>query len=232
MKAKLISILVAINMFSMTAQVIKETRIDTKDNISCIKLNTLTQVILKNGDSYKVEVETDKQYLPYIKTIQKDSTIEIYTDAPTHTKKMKHCNIYITVPNMPLNIKANAISNIQTTNNLLKIDNLNIDANAIATIKLNLITETFNCVLNAVSTVEIEGASNHSEFHFNAITNCNLSDFKIKDLYLTINSSVTSDFYVSHNFKLDAKSVLNLNIFGHPTILLSQKIKSCSVNIE
>ncbi|MBB3188338.1 GIN domain-containing protein [Microbacter margulisiae] len=205
------------SILHMQAQIVKEVRVNTAGTIHTVKINDVAAVCFLAGSTYKVEIETEKANQPNVTVTETNHQLAIDV---THKLNSKRCIAYITIPNKPVTIIARNVASCYTSpNSTLELDNLQFDARSVASIKMNLISNVFNCTFNAVAYAEMTGSANRCKFDFTSTTDIKMGNFKIKDLDLTAHSGISMSLYVSKQLKSDVNNVMHFDLAGHPLII-------------
>ncbi len=173
------------------------------DNFDAIKVSGARTVILNQGDSFSVEVETDSNLHEYITLEVKNGTLDFGFNTKK-IKKYKELNFYVTAPDYK-NIKASGASEV-TSNGSLNGDKLQIDVSGASELDLDADYTTIITKLSGASDVVLSGTAITS-----TVTCSGASEFQGKNLVAT--NSIVSASGASNCF-VNAKSNLTYEASG------------------
>ncbi len=205
-------ILALLIVFPLNAQFVKGNGEITKqmhniDSFNSIKVGGARNIILSQGDSFSVEVETDSNLQEYITLEVKDNTLYF----GFNTKKIKKyttLKYYVTAPDYK-SIKVSGASSV-TSNGTLVGDQLELITSGASDVKLDVDYKNIVTKVSGASDVTLSGKAVSS-----TVTSSGASEFRGKNLDAensVVIASGASECYVA------AKSNLTYESSGSSTV--------------
>lgn len=199
----------------MRTNITNSIHFETIDHISIVEIFNIPIICLRNGENFKIEVETEEGNQLNVSVERNENKIRINFLNDGYSE---HFIIYITIPNNSLRmLLKNVISLYTDETTQLIIDDFNLDAESVTNISMEYVSHSkFICNLACVTNVEINGSANECVFDFQNTTNVKMKKFKIHNLELKLNNCVEVDFCVFETIKTNLNNIISINIEGNP----------------
>lgn len=182
-------------------------------SFSNIDVKSIGNLSIEMGDTSKVIVETDENIQENIITTINNNTLFVYAKGSIQTHK---CNIKITCNKLD-KLKIQSCGNL-TSSNILTFPNLDINAQSIGNILLNLETQQLNLNFKSIGNISLQGKVTNADIKLQSINT--LQAFKCPINYLNIfgKSLNTIDINVVKELNIEAYSTASIHLKGKPAI--------------
>lgn len=186
-----------------------------------IVLNGIVNLFLKQGDNEKVEIETDKNLIPYIEIKSSDKTLEITTGKNADIKSSTKLNAYITLKNIN-EIELNSVGNLKSTGKL-ELNDINIESNSIGNIELDIDCNKLILECNSIGNVTLSGNADNVDIQQNSIGNVKAFDLKADKLKIENNSIGNSEVYSDKEIYITLNGTGNISYSGSAAVKKLEK---------
>lgn len=199
--------------------VVKETKI--VEPFDKIELNGIVNVYLKQGENEKVEIETDKNLIPYIEIKSRNQTLEITTREKTEIKSSTKLNVYVTLKDLN-EIELNSIGNLMTIGKL-ELNDLEVENNSIGSITLEINCNKLTLESNSIGNVTLSGNADNVDIRQNSIGNIKAFDLKADKLKIESNAVGNSEVYSEREIYITLNGTGNITYKGNAVVKALEK---------
>lgn len=169
-------------------------------------------VIVKQGSSQRVEVETSSNAMDKLKTEVKGDKLKIFFEG--RVKRMKNATVYLTVKNLT-GIYASGGSDVESDGEL-KFRDLKINSSGGSDVELDLYCNYLNINTSGGSDVELNGRADEMELQASGGSDFDGYGFKVKKAKVSASGGSDSNIYVTEDLTVSASGASDVNFKGDP----------------
>ncbi|MBV6478967.1 MAG: hypothetical protein HGGPFJEG_01727 [Ignavibacteria bacterium] len=199
--------------------VVKETKY--VDAFEKIELNGIINLFIQQGDIQKVEIEADKNLIPYIEFKSGNNTLDISTRDKAEIKSSTKLKAYITLKNIE-SIELNSTGNLNTIGKL-KLKDIEIESNSIGNIIMDIDCNKLTLECNSIGNVTLTGNADIVDIEQNSIGNVKAFDLKADKLEIENNSTGNSEVYADREFSISLNGTGNITYSGNAIVRKLEK---------
>lgn len=189
------------------------------ENFTGIKLSTDAQVYLSQGEDLEVLVKGQENIIDELETSVRNDIWEIEFDDCVEDSDV--LRIYITAPNF--DFIANSSSGKIRSEDILKVDFIEIDNNGSGEIQLSLEAEQVNGRNSGSGTVELEGVAATLDYEIDGSGDVKAFDLLVKDAQIKIDGSGDFQVQVSEFLGVDIDGSGDVYYKGDPDMNVKTK---------
>ncbi|MCB9201851.1 MAG: DUF2807 domain-containing protein [Flavobacteriales bacterium] len=199
------------------------------EQIESLKLNSITNATIRNGENFSVIIEAEERYFPFIKTEKTEKTVSISVESQKKYKNLELKKIIITVPTQEqFALHTNSVVDTKTEG-ILEIKNLSLDFNSVVNSDLHLKVDNLMLKGNSIVSTKLIGSANVAEISINSSVGFNAKDFIVNKVNISTNSSIDTDIYAKE-LSITANSSVNTQVYGNPKIISKNLGNGASIN--
>ncbi len=199
-----------------TGPVVKETR----DASGFTKLTSAVSanVTVRQGSSFKVEIEGQKNVLDLLKTEVKDGALKIYFDRDVNVNYHKELNVYVTAP-MYEEIKLSGSGNLKSENTLSG-QTLKFTLSGSGNVNLpDVQYSAFSCKLSGSGDVEMGGKTNSAEYSISGSGNLDAKKVDAQTVVASISGSGDLNCRAAASLEAKVSGSGNIHYLGKPSVV-------------
>ena len=190
--------------------VTKETR--SVSSFDILENDGLVNITLIHADIESVIVEADRNLLPVIITKVKDNTLFISTKEGAEIEKSTKLNVYVSFRDLK-KLELNSVGNLSSQNQL-KLNNLEIENNSVGNIDLNLDCNKLNIESNSVGNTVLTGKVNDFKIELNSVGNLKAFDFVAQTLNIESNAVGNAEVNSQKEISISQNGMGNITYKG------------------
>ena len=190
--------------------VTKETR--SVSSFEILENDGVVNITLIQADIESVIVEADRNLLPVIITKVKDNTLFISTKEGAEIEKSTKLNVYVSFKDLK-KLKLNSVGNLSSQNQL-KLNNLEIENNSVGNIDLNLDCNKLNIESNSVGNTVLTGKVNDFKIELNSVGNLKAFDFVAQTLNIESNAVGNAEVNSQKEISISQNGMGNITYKG------------------
>jgi hypothetical protein len=191
--------------------VLKETR--KVGSFSAIEVSGAFDIILKQGATEEVTVETDKNILPLVRTEVLGNTLKIDTRKPVHHTTM--LKVYITLKDLS-HIDVSGAVDIQSDGRLT-LPELSIDASGSSDSKLDLAVQRLRLDCSGASKMKFSGSAVDVSMDLSGATDIFAFDMPAETYNIEISGAGNAQLNVSKKIRAEISGAGSVKYKGSPT---------------
>lgn len=181
-----------------------------------IEISGIFDVYLSQGETEKIEVETDENLQEFIITNIQDGKLKLDCKRESKIKKSSKMNIYVTIKDIR-SFYTSGIGDVKSTSTL-NFGSIKITTVGVGDVKLDLNCDDINLKTSGVGDVSLEGSANHGNFRCKGVGDLNAYKFIVHKMILEHNGVGDANVYVDSEISIDYSGVGDLNYKGDPII--------------
>ncbi|MBK7157367.1 MAG: DUF2807 domain-containing protein [Ignavibacteria bacterium] len=190
--------------------VTKETR--SVASFDIIENDGVVNITLIQADIESVIVEADRNLLPVIITKVKDNTLFISTKEGAEIEKSTKLNVYVSFRDLK-KLELNSVGNLSSQNQL-KLNNLEIENNSVGNIDLNLDCNKLNIESNSVGNTVLTGKVNDFKIELNSVGNLKAFDLVAQTLNIESNAVGNAEVNSQKEISISQNGMGNITYKG------------------
>ncbi len=190
--------------------VTKETR--SVSSFEILENDGVVNITLIQADIESVIVEADRNLLPVIITKVKDNTLFISTKEGAEIEKSTKLNVYVSFRDLK-KLELNSVGNLSSQNQL-KLNNLEIENNSVGNIDLNLDCNKLNIESNSVGNTVLTGKVNDFKIELNSVGNLKAFDFVAQTLNIESNAVGNAEVNSQKEISISQNGMGNITYKG------------------
>ena len=215
------------NRVNGNRNVVTEDR-STKEDFTKIKVSTGLDLYISQGAKNQITVEADENLQDIIITEVNDGILKIYSEK--NIWKAKARKVYVTIKNLEA-ITATSGSEVYT-NEILKVDNLNISATSGADIHISVDANTVETTATSGSDIEVSGVSNNHISKATSGASIGAYQLRSKNVTVRVTSGADINVYASESIDAKATSGGDIDFKGSPKKVNKKTSSGGSVSAE
>jgi len=215
------------NRVNGNRNVVTEDR-STKEDFTKIKVSTGLDLYISQGAKNQITVEADENLQDIIITEVNDGILKIYSEK--NIWKAKARKVYVTIKNLEA-ITATSGSEVYT-NEILKVDNLNISATSGADIHISVDANTVETTATSGSDIEVSGVSNNHISKATSGASIDAYQLRSKNVTVRVTSGADINVYASESIDAKATSGGDIDFKGSPKKVNKKTSSGGSVSAE
>jgi len=200
--------------------VVQETR--SVGSFEGIKLEGLVNLILLQGNTESLIVETDKNLLPYVMTVIDNNTLAIGNKKDVNIKKSTKMNVYVTIKDLR-KIESNGVGSVKSQGKL-NLNELKIYSSGVGNYVLDLNADKLEANINSVGNLTFTGKVSSVNIDNSGVGN--VKAFDLSTDILKIESNGVGNSEVSSEKEI----YINLNGMGNVSYKGNAVVKEMNVN--
>jgi len=196
-----------------SGNIIKETR--TVSSFHGIDAGSAFEIIVKKGDVQSLEIETDDNIMPQIKSKVKEGILELSTKGTINNASS--FNVYITIPHMD-EIDISGAAKL-TSNDRFDETEMEIDASGAAKLEFKIKTNHLDLDASGASKVIIQGFANSSEIEVSGASKLKAYELELNSTDIDCSGASHAYINVKESIKGEASGASNITYMGNPKIV-------------
>jgi len=211
-------ILLPFNSFNLigtkgSGNTIKETR--SVLEFHGIEAGSAFSITLKKGDVQNVEIETDDNIMPLIKSKVKDGILELSTKGTINNASS--FKVYITIPHMD-DIDISGAAKLTSSDRFDESD-MEIEASGAAKLVFKLKTNHLDLDASGASNVSLNGFANSAEIEVSGASKLKAYELEINNVNIDCSGASHSSVNVKESIKGESSGASNITYMGNPKIV-------------
>jgi hypothetical protein len=181
-----------------------------------ISTSGIYKVIIEQGNSYKVSVETDENLMSYIETNFSGGDLEIKTKKGYELKPSDGVIVHVMMKEVK-SLSASGASGF-TSKGTISGDKLKIGTSGAANTDLDLKVRDVKVGISGASHVLLKGSAAHAEFGVSGSGEVKALDFAVEDAEVGISGSGRVDVTVNKNLKAGVSGAGHVKYRGEANV--------------
>lgn len=219
----LISFLLLTFMFSSygTQKRIKGSGVMSKENREVSLFHGLDvgsgiHVILKQSDTYSVDVEAEDNIVPLITTKVRDGILCIGIKPNSNIQASRPMKVYVSLQELR-EIEAGSAAKVNGES-VFKTDKLELDISSAAKVELQVETEILEIELTSAAKAVLKGKTQKMQAELSGASKLEAGELQTAKAQMDLNGASSATISVSDELSYDVSSAAKLIYNGHPRI--------------
>ena len=191
--------------------VLKETR--KVSSFNTIEVSGAFDIIIKQGASEEVTVETDQNILPLVRTDVSGNTLKIETRKPVHHTTM--LKVYVTVKDLKM-IDISGAVNVQSDGRLT-VPELSIDGSGASDAKLDIAVQKLKLDCSGASKLKFTGTAGDVNMELSGASDIFGYDLAAENYDIEISGAGNAQINVSKKLHAEISGAGSVKYKGSPT---------------
>ncbi|MDR2009617.1 MAG: DUF2807 domain-containing protein [Bacteroidales bacterium] len=192
------------------------TQIRNVSSFEKIEVSGVFNIILEQGETEKIKIETDQNLLEYVITEVVNNKLKIYTPDDITIEDPKKGNIYITIKDIN-EISMEGVGNIKTSGQI-KVPGLKIYNVGVGSVDVDVVTDVLNVNFEGVGSCNLSGNTKNLDIKSSGLGGVDAKKLTA-DIVSVENSSVGNiSVYARKELSLDNSGIGNITYYGDAEI--------------
>lgn len=221
-------ILMICSCISAMAQTSKSINVSGFNSIS---VNSGIDLYLTQANAETLIIKADEELIKNVIVEQSGNHITIKYKSGINWGRMfsnKSIKVYVSYKNL-IALSANGGSDVYSQNTL-KTDKLNINANGGSDVKLTLVCKDLNISCNGGSDIDLKGSGENMQLSANGGSDVNAFGYIVNNAKVSVNGGSDANIYVNKALEAGANGGSDVNYKGNAVLRKTSSSKSGDVN--
>lgn len=192
------------------------TEVHDVKSFSQLELAGILNVFIKQGDSERVEVETDDNLHEYVIIENRGNTLIIDTQERISIKRKREMNVYVTIRDID-ELRISGVGNVETAETL-RLKGLTLIIKSIGNVSLDLEADSLDARLNPVGHVSLSGKIGKADIDNSGIGKLSAYDLRNDVLNLKATGVGKTEVYAAKELAIKSTGVGNVYYKGDAVI--------------
>jgi len=196
-----------------SGNVIKETR--TVSTFHGIEAGSAFEITVKKGDVQSLEVETDDNIMPLIKSKVKDGILELSTKGTI--RNSTSFKVYITIPHID-DIDVSGAAKL-ISNDRFDEPNMEIEASGASKLEFKIKTKHLELDASGASKVILQGYANSAEIEVSGASKLKAYELELNSAKIDCSGASHAYVNVKESIKGEASGASSITYMGNPKMV-------------
>jgi len=182
---------------------------------SSIAIAGVFNVILNQGNSESIKVETDENIVPLIITVVENDTLKVKLKDSTSIRKMTKLNVYITLATIA-SINTMGVGSLKSEDTL-HLKDLELNIEGVGATEICLVADKLSVNSKTVGAIVLSGIVNETSIIHNGVGLIKAFDLKSKKLSLQTSGVAAAEVFASEEISIEASGIGGIEYKGGAT---------------